>query len=84
MRTMQIKMSEMAHEMADIAALPAAYRQYDNRLENLKEEIKTLRASIDSAQADPIGGAIPGLTSRLRIAAPIQLPTAAKDPSGGP
>jgi hypothetical protein len=84
MRTMQIKMSDLAREMADIAMLPAAYRQYDNRLENLKEEIKTLRACIEAARSDPIGGGIPSLTSRAGIAAPIASPNAAKDPSGGP
>jgi hypothetical protein len=78
MRTMQIKMSELAREMADIATLPAAYRQYDNRLETLKEEVKTLRARIAPAQADSIGGRVP--------APPVLLttPTAGKDPSGGP
>ena len=52
LRTMQIKMSELAHEMAEVAVLPAAYREYDNRLETLKEEFKTLRAHIKAAQVD--------------------------------
>ena len=52
LRTMQIKMGEIAHQMAEVSALPAAYRQYDNRLETLKEELKTLRAHIEAAQAD--------------------------------
>ena len=52
LRTMQIKMSELAHEMAEVAALPAAYREYDNRLETLKEELKTLRARVEATQAD--------------------------------
>ena len=41
---------------------PAAYRQYDNQLEALKEELKTLRAHIEAAQAHSIGDRIPGLT----------------------
>ena len=47
LRKMQIKMSELTHAMAEVAAVPAAYRQYDNRLETLKEEFKTLRERID-------------------------------------
>ncbi len=76
LRMMQIKMSELAHEMAEVAVLPAAYRRYDNRLETLKEELKTLRARIEPAHADSIGGRIPGR--------PVLLPTpaAGKDPFG--
>jgi predicted RNase H-like nuclease (RuvC/YqgF family) len=84
MRTMQIKMSELAREMVDIATLPAAYRQYDNRLETLKEELKTLRARIEAAQADPIGGRTPSLTPLAGSAAPASSPTARNDPRGGP
>ena len=51
LRKMQIKMSELTHAMAEVAAVPAAYRQYDNRLETLKEEFKTLRERIDAADA---------------------------------
>ena len=67
---MQIKMSELTHAMAEVAALPAAYRQYDNRLETLKEELKTLRERIDAAQADSIGDRIPSLTPLAGFAAP--------------
>jgi hypothetical protein len=70
LRTMQIKMSELTHAMADVAALPAAYQQYDNRLKTVDEVLKTLRERIDAAQADSIGGRIPGLTPLARIAAP--------------
>ena len=37
--------------MAEVSALPAAYRQYDNQLETLKEELKTLRAHIEAASS---------------------------------
>ena len=52
LRTMQIKMSEIARQMAEVSALPGAYRQYDNQLETLKEELKSLRAHIEAAQPD--------------------------------
>ena len=78
LRKMQIKMSELTHAMADVAAVPAAYRQYDNRLETLKEELKTLRERIDAAQADSIGGRIPILTPLAGIAAPTPSYTVAK------
>ncbi len=52
LRQMQVKMSALTHAMAEVAALPAAYRQCDSRLETLKEELKTVRERIDAAQAD--------------------------------
>ena len=70
LRKMQIKMSELTHAMAEVAAVPAAYRQYDNRLETLKEELKTLRERIDAAQAHSIGDRIPSLTPLAGFAAP--------------
>ncbi len=70
LRTMQVKMSKLAHEMAEVSALPVAYRHYDKRLETLKEELKTLRARIGPAQANSIGGRIPSLAPRAGIAAP--------------
>jgi hypothetical protein len=70
LRTMQIKMSELTHAVADVAAVPAAYRQYDYRLKTLNEELKILRERIDAAQTDSIGGRISILTPPARIAAP--------------
>ena len=70
LRKMQIKLSELTHAMAEVAALPAAHRQFDNQLEALKEELKTLRERIDAAQAHSIGGRIPGLTPVDGFAAP--------------
>ncbi len=76
LRTMQVKMSKLAHEMAEVSAVPAAFRHYDKRLETLKEELKTLRARIGPAQADSTGGRIPSLTPLAGIAAPAS-------PTGG-
>ncbi len=70
LRKMQVKMSALTHAMAEVAALPAAYRQYDNRLETLDEELKTLRERIDAAQAHSIGARIPSLTPPTGFAAP--------------
>ena len=66
---MQIKMSELAHEMADVAVLPSAYRRYDDRLEALKEELRTLRVRVEGSQTNTIGGPIPSLTTLAGIAA---------------
>jgi hypothetical protein len=52
LRMMQIKVSELAHEMAEVAALRAAHRQFDKRLEAFQEELKTLRARTEAPQAD--------------------------------
>ncbi len=74
LRRMQIKMSALTHAMAEVAALPAAYRQYDNQLETLKDELKTLRERIDAAQADSIGGPVPVIAPLAGIAAPTSSP----------
>ncbi len=87
LRKMQVTMSELTHAMAEVAALPAAYRHYDNRLETLKEELKTLRERIDAEQADSIGGRIPSLTPLGKIAAPtpsVRGSTASKPKDQGP
>ncbi len=70
LRKMQIKLSELTHAMAEVAALPAAHRQFDNQLEALKEELKTLRERLDAAQAHSNGDRIPGLTPLAGSAAP--------------
>ena len=70
LRKMQVKLSELTHAMAEVAALPAAHRQFDNQLEALKEELKTLRERIDAAQAHSIGDRRPGLTPLTGFAAP--------------
>lgn len=48
LHTMQIKIGELAKVMDDVASLPAKVRHYDNRLETMQEEIKTLRSRIES------------------------------------
>lgn len=64
LRTMQIKMGELAREMGEVASLPAQFRHYGNRLETLQEDLKTLRARIDSLSSAPSGGRMtPGMTS---------------------
>ncbi len=78
LRRMQIKISELTHAMADVAALPAAYRQYDNRLKTVSDELQTLRERIDAAQADSIGGRIPVLAPPAGIAAPTSSPCGSK------
>ena len=49
LHTMQIKMGELARVMDDVASLPAKVRHYDNRLESMQEEIKSLRSRIESS-----------------------------------
>ena len=70
LRNMQVKMSALTHAMAEVAALPAAYRQYDNQLETLKDELKTLRERIDAAQAHSIADRIPSLIPVAGFAGP--------------
>ena len=70
LRKMQVKMSALTHAMAEVAALPAAHRQFDNQLEALKEELKTLRERIDAAQAHSIGDRSPSLTPVAGFAGP--------------
>ena len=60
LRKMQIKLSELTHAMAEVAALPAAHRQFDNQLEALKEELKTLRSA-----------STPRRLTRLAIGSPV-------------
>ena len=63
LRTMQIKMGELAREMDEVASLPAQVRHLDNRIETLQEEFKTLRARIEAMQGGSIGGRMsPGMT----------------------
>jgi hypothetical protein len=97
LRMMQIKVTNLAHEIVDLAALPAAYQEYDNRLETLKEELSALRARIEPPQADSVTGRMPGDT---KPAAPTPstggrhagnpaafkstAPTTSNAPSGGP
>ena len=50
LHTLQIKIGELAREMDELASLPAKVRHYDNRLETLQEEIKTIRARIEAMQ----------------------------------
>ncbi len=52
LHTMQIKMGELARLMDDVSSLPAKVRHYDNRVESLQEEIKTLRSRIESITSD--------------------------------
>jgi hypothetical protein len=97
LRMMQIKMTKLAHEIADLAALPGAYREYDNRLETFKDELSALRTRIETAQADPTTGRIAGVADRAapalssggsdRSNPPAVLlvtPTPNNAPSGGP
>ncbi len=60
LRMMQIKVSELAREKAEVSALAAAHRRFDDRLEILREELNTLRIRIEATQADSTGVRIPG------------------------
>lgn len=62
LHTLQIKVRELAREMDDLASLPAQVRHYDNRLETLQEDLKTLRARIESMQGGSVAGTTPGVT----------------------
>jgi hypothetical protein len=97
LRMMQIKMTKLAHEIADLAALPGSYREYDNRLEAFKDELSALRTRIETAHADPTTGRIAGVADRAapalssggsdRSNPPAVLlvtPTPNNAPSGGP
>jgi len=66
LHTMQIKMGELARVMDEVASLPAKVRHYDNRLETLQEEIKTLRSRIESLT----GGRVEGLNPNLALPRP--------------
>jgi hypothetical protein len=48
LRTMQIKMADLARAMDNVAALPAKVRECETHLETLQEEIKSLRLQIES------------------------------------
>lgn len=48
LRTMQIKMVELAKAVDDVASLPAKVRQCDTRLETLLAEIKSMRSRVDA------------------------------------
>jgi TolA-binding protein len=63
LHTMQIKMGELARVMDEVASLPAKVRHYDNRLETMQEEIKTLRSRIESLT----GGRVEGLNPNLAL-----------------
>ena len=66
LHTMQIKMAELARVMDEVASLPAKVRYYDNRLETMQEEIKTLRSRIESLT----GGRVEGLNPNLALPRP--------------
>ncbi len=52
LRTLQIKVGELARSVDDIGGLPSKFRRLDNRMEELKEELKTLRDRIATAHDD--------------------------------
>ncbi len=67
LRTMQIKMGELAREIDEVAQLPARVRHYDNQLQTLREDLKSLRDRIESmggasAGTGPKGASTSGLT----------------------
>ncbi len=62
LHTLQIKMSELTREMDELASLPARVRHYDNRLETLQEELKTIRGRIEAVQEGSPRGGTPGIT----------------------
>ena len=62
LHTLQIKIGELAREMDDLSSLPAKVRHYDNRLESLQEELKTLRSRVESMQDGSPGGTSPAVT----------------------
>ena len=56
LHTMQIKMAELARVMDEAASHPAKVRYYENRLETMQEEIKTLRRPIESLTGGRVEG----------------------------
>ena len=89
LRTMQIKMGELAREIDEVAQLPARVRHYDNQLETLREEVKSLRNRIESmagasAGTGPRGASTSGLTlpSPAASSGPMaEIEPAATDPT---
>ncbi|MGP0066807.1 MAG: hypothetical protein ACLQGP_24855 [Isosphaeraceae bacterium] len=75
----QMQMSEMAHDINEVAALPAMVRQFDKRVETLLEEIKTVRARLDAVQVDPMTGRAPAVIRPTNEAVKW---TAGSQPSG--
>jgi hypothetical protein len=70
LRTMQIKMGELARELDEVATLPARVRHLDNRLATFQEDLKILRARMDamrgaSPSSEGVGSLGMNLSSRL-------------------
>jgi hypothetical protein len=97
LRMMQIKINTLAHEIANLSALPAACRQFDNRLEAFKEELEALRTQTSLVRAGPVAGRTPDLilpsapTREIPAIDPpvppqvlFTTPTASQNPSGAP
>lgn len=77
LRTMQIKMGELAREMDEVSSLPARLRHDENRLETLQEDIRAIRVRLES-----MPGAAATATARMAPGLSIPPGSTASGPSG--
>ncbi len=77
LRTMQIKMGELAREMDEVSSLPARLRHDENRLETLQEDIRAIRVRLES-----MPGAAATATARMSPGLSIPPGSTASGPSG--
>ncbi len=77
LRTMQIKMGELAREMDEVSSLPARLRHDENRLETLQEDIRAIRVRLES-----MPGAAATATARMSPGLNLSPGSTASGPSG--